>query len=420
MKPTQLEERMSDFKPFSDSSQPGGSSSSRSISETINGSHEFTINGYSLAKGMGPGKYIMSDTFSVGGYDWAIYFYPDGKNPEDNSMYVSVFIALASEGTDVRALFKLILVDQTPKGNNKVHSHFDRPLESGPYTLKYRASMWGYKRFFRRSLLETSDYLKNDCLIMDCTVGVVKTRFEGSKQGIVVPQSNMGRDFKDLFESEVGCDIVFKVKSESFKAHKLILAARSPVFRAQFFGLVGDPSIEEVVVEDIEPFIFKAMLLFIYSDKLPDIYEVMGSAQICPYTVMVQHLLAAADLYNLDRLKILCESKLCDEINVDTVATTLALAEQHHCPQLKAMCLKFIANPTNLGAVMQSEAFMHLKESCPTMLLELLETFTLVDDDISQPLSRKRSVSSIYGQDLADGAVAESANPNVRRVRRRT
>ncbi|XP_019439437.1 PREDICTED: BTB/POZ and MATH domain-containing protein 3-like isoform X2 [Lupinus angustifolius] len=349
MKPTQLEERMSDFKPFSDSSQPGGSSSSRSISETINGSHEFTINGYSLAKGMGPGKYIMSDTFSVGGYDWAIYFYPDGKNPEDNSMYVSVFIALASEGTDVRALFKLILVDQTPKGNNKVHSHFDRPLESGPYTLKYRASMWGYKRFFRRSLLETSDYLKNDCLIMDCTVGVVKTRFEGSKQGIVVPQSNMGRDFKDLFESEVGCDIVFKVKSESFKAHKLILAARSPVFRAQFFGLVGDPSIEEVVVEDIEPFIFKAMLLFIYSDKLPDIYEVMGSAQICPYTVMVQHLLAAADLYNLDRLKILCESKLCDEINVDTVATTLALAEQHHCPQLKAMCLKFIANPTNLG-----------------------------------------------------------------------
>jgi speckle-type POZ protein len=64
----------------------------------------------------------------------------------------------------------------------------------------------------------------------------------------------------------------------------------------------------------------------------------------------VEHLLlAAADLYNLDRLKTLCESRLCEEINTENVATTLALAEQHHYPQLKAICLKFIANPTNLG-----------------------------------------------------------------------
>ena len=118
------------------------SSSSSSVTETINGSHNFTIAGYSLAKGMGVGKYITSDTFSVGGYQWAIYFYPDGKNAEDNSLYVSVFIALASEGTDVRALFELTLLDQSGKEKHKVHSHFDRSLESGPYTLKYRGSMW--------------------------------------------------------------------------------------------------------------------------------------------------------------------------------------------------------------------------------------------------------------------------------------
>lgn len=117
-------------------------SSSKSINETVNGSHSFTIRGYSLAKGMSPGKYISSDTFTVGGYDWAVYFYPDGKNVEDNSIYVSVFIALASEGTDVRALFELTLMDQSGKEKHKVHSHFDRALESGPYTLKYKGSMW--------------------------------------------------------------------------------------------------------------------------------------------------------------------------------------------------------------------------------------------------------------------------------------
>ncbi|KAF3529009.1 hypothetical protein DY000_02043959 [Brassica cretica] len=114
---------------------------SLSVTQTINGSHSFTIKGYSLAKGIGIGKHIASDTFTVGGYEWAIYFYPDGKNPEDNSAYVSVFIALASDGTDVRALFELSLLDQSGKGKHKVHSHFDRALESGPYTLKYRGSM---------------------------------------------------------------------------------------------------------------------------------------------------------------------------------------------------------------------------------------------------------------------------------------
>lgn len=117
-------------------------SSSLSLTETVNGSHHFVIKGYSLAKGIGVGKHIASDNFTVGGYQWAIYFYPDGKNPEDNSAYVSVFIALASEGTDVRALFELTLVDQGDHGKHKVHSHFDRSLESGPYTLKYRGSMW--------------------------------------------------------------------------------------------------------------------------------------------------------------------------------------------------------------------------------------------------------------------------------------
>ena len=115
---------------------------SQNTTETVNASHHFNIEGYSLAKGMGVGKYMASEPFTVGGYQWAIYFYPDGKNAEDNSQYVSVFIALASEGTDVRALFELSLLDQSGKGKHKVHSHFDRSLESGPYTLKYRGSMW--------------------------------------------------------------------------------------------------------------------------------------------------------------------------------------------------------------------------------------------------------------------------------------
>lgn len=73
------------------SSSSSSSSSSVSVTETVNGWHDFKITGYSLSKGIGIGKYIASDTFTVGGYSWAIYFYPDGKSLEDNATYVSLF-----------------------------------------------------------------------------------------------------------------------------------------------------------------------------------------------------------------------------------------------------------------------------------------------------------------------------------------
>ena len=65
-------------------------------------------------------------------------------------------------------------------------------------------------------------------------------------------------------------------------------------------------------------------------------------------TLMAQHLLAAADRYGLERLKLLCETTLCEDVAINNVATTLALAEQHHCSHLKSVCLKFVASRENL------------------------------------------------------------------------
>ncbi|KAL0548297.1 hypothetical protein IC582_012745 [Cucumis melo] len=361
-------------KASSNPSQPLPVTSSTARFETVNVTHDFKINGYSLNKGMGIGKYITSDTFLVGGYEWAIYFYPDGKSMEDNAAYVSIFIALVSDGADVRALFELTLFDQSGKGNHKVHSHFERRLESGPYTLKYRGSMWGYKRYFKRTLLESSDYLKDDCLSIKCVVGVVKSQTEGPKiYSITPPPSNIGQHFGKLLESGKCADVNFEVNGEIFAAHKLVIAARSPVFRAQLFGPLKDKDTRLIKVEDIEAPVFKALLHFMYWDNLPDMLELVGANSKWASTLMAQHLLAAADRYALDRLKLLCEAKLCEDIAINTVATTLALAEQHHCFQLKAACLRFIAMPENLKAVMQSDGFDYLKESCPAVLTELLQ-----------------------------------------------
>ncbi|XP_022731079.1 BTB/POZ and MATH domain-containing protein 4-like [Durio zibethinus] len=383
--------------------------SSRSVTETVNGSHRFMIQGYSLAKGMGVGKHIASDNFTVGGYQWAIYFYPDGKNPEDNSTYVSVFIALASEGTDVRALFELTLVDQSGKGKHKVHSHFDRSLESGPYTLKYRGSMWGYKRFFRRALLETSDYLKDDCLKINCTVGVVVS-VSSRLHSIQVPESDIGAHFGMLLENMEGSDITFDVAGEKFCSHKLVLAARSPVFRSEFFDGMDEEK-QEIVITNLEPKVFKALLHFIYRDTLSEEVESVGSSSASVSSVsetLIAKLLAAADRYCLERLKLMCESCLCKNISVNSVAKILALADEYHAKELRAVCLRFAAE--NLAAVMRSDGFEYLRESCPSLQSELLKTVAGCEEDCSSG-GKSRSV---WAQ-LSDGG-----DTNSRRVRQRT
>lgn len=93
---------------------------------------------------------------------------------------------------------------------------------------------------------------------------------------------------------------------------------------------------------------YQALLHFIYWDSLPDMEELTGMSSKWASTLMSQHLLAAADRYGLKRLRLLCEANLCEGVAINTVATTLALAEQHHCFQLKSVCLKFVAMPENL------------------------------------------------------------------------
>lgn len=118
----------------------------------------------------------------------------------------------------------------------------------------------GYKRFFKRTALETSDYLKNDCLLIRCSVGVVKSYTEGPKiYSIAVMPSNIGQHFGQLLESGKAIDVNFEVDGEKFSAHKLVLAARSPVFRAQLFGPMKDNT-QLIKIEDMEAPVFKVSL----------------------------------------------------------------------------------------------------------------------------------------------------------------
>ena len=106
-------------------------------------------------------------------------------------------------------------------------------------------------------MLETSDYIKNDCLKINCTVGVVVSAVDCPRLHFIkVPESDMGSHFGTLLENMEGSDVSFDVAGEKFRAHKLVLAARSPMFRSKFLEGLEDNEVE-VEVTDIEPKVFK-------------------------------------------------------------------------------------------------------------------------------------------------------------------
>jgi speckle-type POZ protein len=145
-----------------------------------------------------------------------------------------------------------------------------------------------------------------------------------------------------------------------------VLAARSPVFRAELFGSMAEATMPSITLHDIAPATFKVMLRFIYTDEFPGEDELVD-----PSVEMFQDLLAAADRYALDRLKLMCAQKLWDNVTVHTVATILACAETYNCPNLKNECFNFFALENNFKKAVFTDGFAMLVQKFPLITGEL-------------------------------------------------
>ncbi|CAM0876983.1 unnamed protein product [Alopecurus aequalis] len=340
---------------------------SRCTPEVAQGTLVFDILGYSKHRGMGrdPKSYIRSGIFTVGGHDWAIRFYPDG-NGKQTEEYISVYLELMSKNTKVLASCDLRLVDQCTGSSSSVHKTEPRIFNYDDNSTAYAPQFSSFKR---RNEFENSAYLRDDCLTIECIVTVIKTpRVTEAKSfpKIDMPPCNMTEHVSRLLEEKEGFDVSFSVGGETIEAHRFVLSMRSPVFKAELYGEMKEAKTgQRITVKDMQPAIFRALLHFIYTDSLP--------AKDLDNTEMIRLLLVAADRYAMERLKLVCGSILCEGLNVDTVATTLALADQHSCDKLKDACLEYIEMSDAMDAVVATQGFKDLKVTCPSLLVDALE-----------------------------------------------
>ncbi|GJN26389.1 hypothetical protein PR202_gb14316 [Eleusine coracana subsp. coracana] len=328
--------------------------SSSCYTQAITAAHNFEVINFSLLEGMGAGKVVSSRNFNVGGYDWKIDLYPDGCTTEKEG-YVSAFLVIQGEKAAARAKFSFSLLGKDGQVKR----------QNTTYIFK-TGDAYGWKEFMQKSDLQPLLRLNNDSFTIRCVLTVITDPLVEDVITIVVPQPNLLQDFAQMLKDGEGADVTFSVGDQLFPAHRCVLAARSAVFKAELFSPMKEKATKHIRIDDIEPSIFEALLHFIYTDSLPDD---CGADKNVP----MQHLLVAADRYGLDRLRLMCEVKMCNSIDAETVATTLALAEQHHCVQLKKACLRFVTSRGMLGAVMESNGFDHLAASCPLVLLEILD-----------------------------------------------
>ncbi|KAL6662223.1 hypothetical protein ACP70R_000082 [Stipagrostis hirtigluma subsp. patula] len=177
--------------------------------------------------------------------------------------------------------------------------------------------------------------------------------------------SDLSADLGQLLMTKEGADVELEVDGRVFAAHKCVLAARSPVFKASFFGLTKEEDTSFVRIDDMNANAFMALLCYIYTDSLPE----METEEVA---AMAQGLLAAADRFDIRALKSITENELCAHIAVGTALDMLVLAEQYQCCKLKDTCLRFITSRENCREVMATDGVEHLAKSCPFVVRELV------------------------------------------------
>ncbi|TVU05005.1 hypothetical protein EJB05_48152, partial [Eragrostis curvula] len=156
-----------------------------------------------------------------------------------------------------------------------------------------------FENFMKQSLLETSLHLVDGFIKFICGI----TIFPDDDSCISVPASDLGNHLGNLLDCTDGSDVSFFVGGKTFHAHRAVLTARSPVFKAQLLGSMAEAKMDCITLHDMLPVTFQALLRFIYTDALPADNELESSSSALE---LLQNLLAAADMYHLDRLKLIC------------------------------------------------------------------------------------------------------------------
>jgi speckle-type POZ protein len=176
------------------------------------------------------------------------------------------------------------------------------------------------------------------------------------------------KDIGSLLEDTSFADVTFVLEGDEVKAHRNVLAARSPTFKAMFTSGLSESISGAVVRLSGKKSTFEAMLKYIYSDQvsIPDVDAAID-------------LLAMAEEYFLPGLKSECADVLMGKyLTEDTAVSLFQVASMFRAAVLKEKCAEFILRNT---------ASINLADLGKDMLAELLLIACSMKQQVAEPMS---------------------------------
>lgn len=291
-------------------------------------------------------------------FKWRLYLYPKGRK-ESEKDYISVFLmpckAISSEIL-LTAQLTLHAFRNTEQICKSVCSSFNYQLSNG----------FGKPSFLKRSLLitdETSDILIDDNLTIFCTISFNSTNNILENNDLFICKLKELNHLENLIEDDKFADVTLVVGGTTFKAHKCVLANKSPVFAVMFEHSMKEKMNNEVTIEGTDPKVFKEMLQFIYTGEVNDIRNI------------AEDLLAEADKYFIERLKIMCEEALVENVSTENAVKYLRLADCYNSPALKKQVIDFIV--LNAEEMLNVPEYKSIGELLRGVAFEVIHALTL-------------------------------------------
>ena len=238
------------------------------------------------------------------------------------------------------------------------------------------------KAHLDRQLIEADKLQPTDELHIHCQIRyeTKKTIATGSTPLISINAStaaaSLTKRFQHIFnEGMEFSDMEIRARGVAFPAHRVVLAAGSPVFSAM---LQSEGFIEKktniLQIDDLEPPVVKEMLRFLYTDRVEKMDE------------LAKDLLVAADKYLIDLLKLQCQVALAKTLTVENCSEILALADSHSAVDLKAVAIEFVLQ--RASDVMKSDGWKELKRTHSQLGFEVSEALmTRIQPESQQPVA---------------------------------
>jgi len=157
---------------------------------------------------------------------------------------------------------------------------------------------------------------------------------------IAVPEENRKRsdefnsNMKNIFEMKNFSDVVLKCNGQDFPCHKVVLSARSDVFKAMLENEMKEAHDNVIAIIDSSPEIVTMMVEHIYTGKIP---EVVKLKQLAP------EILHIAVKYNLPSLVSVCEDTMLNELkSANAIKTFIYVDRYMPNSKLREQVLKFL------------------------------------------------------------------------------